>query len=218
MRRNENLCQCQCRICWGWWWWWRKNRKKENNFGNAYRGRKEGLAMEGKRSTRTFRFCFMKFRWNFHVLIFMKFRPVIYPLDPFLQPGDIRTSLVVYFRFIESFCRLLRINLTISTESRSVFFSNTKIHWGTRDDGSDDDNSDDYDCDLITHMTTRQNLSRTWTNWKILSSEKEKCAVRKMESLFRYFTYKFSIFVSAKCKVATWSIILIFLKWEPDFC
>ena len=127
-------------------------------------------------------------------------------------------SLVVYFRFIDSICRLLRINQTISTESRSVFFSNTKIHWGTRDDGSDDDNSDDYDCDLITHMTTRQNLSRTWTNWKILSSEKEKCAVRKMESLFRYFTYKFSIFVSAKCKVATWSIILIFLKWDPDFC
>ena len=63
-----------------------KNTNKENNFGNAYRGRKEGLAMEGRRSTRTFRFCFMKFRWNFHVLIFMKFRPVIYPLDPFLQP------------------------------------------------------------------------------------------------------------------------------------
>ena len=56
-------------------------------------------------------------------------------------------SLVVYFRFIDSICRLLRINQTISTESRSVFFfSNTMIPCGTRDDGSDD-----YDRDLITH-------------------------------------------------------------------
>ena len=44
------------------------------------------------------------------------------------------------------FCRLLRINQTISTESRSVFFSNMMIPCGTRDDGSDDDDRDLITC------------------------------------------------------------------------
>ena len=47
---------------------------------------------------------------------------------------------------------------------------------------------------ISSHVLNRQSLSRTWTSWKILSNEKEKCAVGKMESLFQYYNYRSLIF------------------------